>query len=82
MSILLELAAISHFNVADDFAENSNGTGVDVPLDVSIFTDGQITFGVHFAFDTTINDEIVGELEGSFDLYVAGKDIFVCTHCW
>ena len=34
------------------------------PLDVRIFSNRQIAFGVHFPFDPAIDDQIIGKTSG------------------
>ena len=37
-------------------------------------------FGVHFAFNAAVDDEIAGEAELTFDFHIAGKDVLVSGH--
>jgi len=73
--VLLQLATISHRDVSLDPAENHDGTRFDIANDLGIFSNGEIPFGVHLTFDTTVNDEIVGEAKLSLDLNIAGKNV-------
>jgi len=78
--ILFQLAAVGHGDVAFDFSEDHDGAGLDVADDLGVFTDGEITLGVHFTHDATVDDEIVGKTEFAFDLDIAGKDVFTPGH--
>ena len=44
--------------------------------DPSVLTDSQVSFRIYFAFDATIDDEIVCEPELAFDLHIAGENVF------
>ncbi len=57
--ILLQFAAVGDRDVSFDFTEDHDRSGLDVADNFGVFTDGEIAFGVYFAFDPAINNEIV-----------------------
>ena len=58
-----------------DLAVNDDGRGLDLGLDSGVFADGEVAVGVDFAFDFSINDEVVGELDDAFDFHIGGKNV-------
>ena len=78
--VAFELAAFLDDDVAFDLAEDDNGAGFDFALDVGVFADGECAIGVDFAFDASVDDEVVGELDGTFDFDVVGKYVFSGCH--
>ena len=78
--ILFEFAAVGDGDVALDAAEDDDGAGLHIADDLGILTDGEVAFGIHFAFDATVDDEVVREAELALDLDIAGKDVFATGH--
>lgn len=66
----LQLDALSHGDVAVNFAVNDDRAGLDFGLDAGVFANGKAAIRLDFAFDTTINQEVVGELYGALDFNV------------
>lgn len=78
--IAFEFAALLDDDVAFDLAEDDDGAGFDFAFDVGVFADGEGTIGVDFALDASVDDEVVGELDGTFDFDVVGEHVFSGCH--
>ena len=72
----LEFATLLDGDVAFNFAKDSHRAGLDFSFDQSVFTNGEATVRMDFAFDFTVDDKVVGELDRAFDFYIIGQDIF------
>lgn len=71
----LEFDAFGCGEIAVDLAVNDDGSGFDFGADASVFADREIAVRGDFAFDFSVNDEIVGELYRALDFHVGGKDV-------
>jgi len=75
LSAAFEFAALFHGDVSLHFAVHGNRLGLDLAADFSVFTNGEDSRGEDLAFDFTVDDQIILELDGTFDLYISGKDV-------
>jgi hypothetical protein len=72
----LQFATLAHGNVPLHLAVNRDRLCFDFGADVCIFADRQRPIGINFAFDFTIDQKFLLELDRAFDFDVAGKDVF------
>ena len=72
----LQLAALFDGYVSVDLAVHGGRLRFDLAADLRILADGQNAGGGDFTFDFSINDEVVEELDGSFDFNVCGENVF------
>ena len=58
-----------------NLAVNDNRFGFYLCLDVGVFGDGERTVRGNFSFDTSVNEEVVGELNGTIDVDVVAENV-------
>ena len=58
-----------------NLAVNDDGAGFDFSLEAGVFTDGEISIRADFAFDLTIDNEVVGEFDGALDVDIRAENV-------
>lgn len=58
-----------------NLAVNDNRFGFYLCLDVGVFGDGERAVRGNFSFDTSVNEEVVGELNGTIDVDVVAENV-------
>ena len=64
-----------------DLSVNDDGFGLNFSFDVSVLGDGEGTIRADLTFDTTVDEEVVGETNGSFDVDVVAEDVALSARC-
>ena len=66
-----------------NLAVNDNRFGFHLCLDVGVFGDGERAVRGDFPFDTSVNEEVVGELNGTIDVDVVAENVALsaCSGC-
>lgn len=67
--------AVSADDISVNFSVDDNRLGLDFGLEVGVFSDGEGTFGGDFAFDATIDEEVIGKANGAIDVDVITQDV-------
>jgi hypothetical protein len=78
--VALQLTTLGDRDISLNLAKNNDGLGADLTDHEGVFPHGERSIGSDFPFDFAVNDQIIGELEGTFDFDVAAEDVFVGTH--
>ena len=58
-----------------DLTVDHDGFGLHFGLEVGVFSDREGPIGANFAFDPAIDQQVVGELDRSFDVNVVAENI-------
>ena len=74
--VAFQFTAFQDGDVALNLAKNDHVTGVDFTFDLGVLTDRKSTFRMDFTFDPSVNNEVVGELDGTSDLNVVRQNVF------
>ena len=66
-----------------DLAVYDNRFGFYFCLDVGVFGDGERAVRGDFSFDTSVNEEVIGELDGTIDVDVVAENVALsaCGGC-
>ena len=72
----LQLAAFRHRDVALHLAVNRDRFRLDLTIDVGVFADGENAVGIDLALNLSVDEELLLEFDGAFDLDVARENVF------
>ena len=75
-SIGLQFTTLLHSDIAFNLAKNGDRAGLDLTFDKSVFTHCKAAVRMDFSLNFTINDQIMGEFDGTFDFNIIGEDVF------
>ncbi len=66
-----------------NLAVYDNRFGFYFCLDVGVFGDGERAVRGNFSFDTSVNEEVIGELNGTIDVDVVAENVALsaCGGC-
>lgn len=78
--VVLEFATLMDGDVAFDFAENDDRAGFHLALDQRVLTNYEAAVRNDFTFNFTVDDEIMGKLDGTFNCDVVGENVFTVGH--
>lgn len=61
--------------IAVNLAIDDDGSGFDFSADAGVLADGEIAIRGDFSLDLAVNDEIIGEFDGSFDFDIRRENV-------
>ena len=62
-------------DVSMDLSVDNDGFGFYLCFNVSVLRDGEGTVGCDFSFDASVNEEVVGEFDGTIDVDIIAKNV-------
>jgi hypothetical protein len=62
-------------DVTMNFSVNNDGLGLYFGFDVGVFSNSESAIRANFSFDSSIDEKIVGEADGSIDVNVIAENI-------